>query len=102
MSRERKVLASVFSDCQRQVPPPIAEARKLGKVAEAGDHDCSNGRPPLVQILLSVCFCRVSDFPGLRLPERCPNFPERFRLRNANPACILEPSAAGATRGADQ
>ena len=45
-----KVLASVFSDCQRQVPLPIAKARKLGKVAGAGDHVYSNGIPLLAQI----------------------------------------------------
>ena len=34
----------------------------------------------LVQILLSVCFCRVNDFPEFRLPRPWPTFPERWLL----------------------
>jgi hypothetical protein len=34
----------------------------------------------LVQILLSVCFCRVNDFPEFRLPRPWPTFPEWWLL----------------------
>jgi hypothetical protein len=34
----------------------------------------------LVQILLSVCFCRANDFPDFRPPRPWPTFPERWLL----------------------
>src|SRR5580692_6285178 len=34
----------------------------------------------LVQILLSVCFCRVNDFPEFRLPRPWSTFPKRWLL----------------------
>jgi hypothetical protein len=37
-------------------------------------------RQVLVQILLSVCFCRVNDFPEFRLPRPWSTFPERWLL----------------------
>jgi hypothetical protein len=34
----------------------------------------------LVQIFVSVCFCRVHDFPGFRPPRPWPTFPEQWLL----------------------
>src|SRR5260370_42207989 len=38
------------------------------------------GPEVLVQICLSVCFCRVNDFPDFRPPRPWPTFPERWLL----------------------
>ena len=37
-----------------------------------------------MQISLSVCFCRVNDFPEFRLPRPWPTFPERWLLRETD------------------
>jgi hypothetical protein len=34
----------------------------------------------LVQIFLSVCFCRVNDFADFRPPRPWPTFPERWLI----------------------
>ena len=43
----------------------------------------------LVQILLSVCFCRVNDFPEFRLQRPWPTFPEWWLLPEHRPDPLL-------------
>ena len=43
----------------------------------------------LVQILLSVCFCRMNDFPEFRLPRLWPTFPERWLLLPSGEAILF-------------
>ena len=63
-----------------QLYSPTVAPDLVTPAAKKSEESSDAVEPVLVQIFLSVCFCRVNDFPEFRLPRRWPTFPERWLL----------------------
>jgi outer membrane protein, heavy metal efflux system len=72
-------LSIIMIPLKKRVAKDQLEAAAL-RVADATLELLLQVKRVLVQILLSVCFCRVNDFPEFRLPRPWPTFPERWLL----------------------
>jgi hypothetical protein len=79
-------MAAIIGEAEREI-----FLQKAGELIPTFEHLIQNGafgagltwslaQTVLVQILLSVCLCRVNDFPEFRLPRPWPTFPERWLL----------------------